>query len=166
MKKTDVKAGIALISLSIVILILVLLSGIVTYVGYDIIKTAKNTAYAKDMETITDSVMEYYAVNGSLPVLESGKEVTAEEFKEEVRSILGEEASIKLLLEIIKNNDQNATFYEIDISKIGIEDLNFGIKETSTDIYVISNSSHIVYYYLGYEHSSELHFSNAYIIDK
>ena len=161
MKKTNTKGGIALISLSIVLIILVLISGVITYIGYDIIVTAKNTAYAKDMETITDSVMEYYAVNGSFPILENGKEVTTDEYEQDIIDLLGEEAALRLANEIIKNNDEEAVFYEIDISKIGIDDLKFGIKENENDIYVISNDSHIIYYYLGYENSSGLYFSNS-----
>lgn len=166
MKKKNNKVGIALIALSIVIIILVLISGIVTYVGYNIITTSKNTAYAKDMETITDSVIEYYAVNGSLPILEGGKEITSDEYKQYVKNVIGEEASRKLETEFTKNDDEDATFYEIDISKIGIDDLKYGIKKDENDVYVISNNSHIIYYYKGYENNSGLHFSNTDLMEK
>ena len=168
MKKNNTKVGIALIALSIVILILVLISGIVTYIGYDIITTAKNTAYAKDMETITDSVMEYYVVNGSLPVLDVGKEITAHDYEQEIKNVLGDEAAIKLATELIQNEDEDAILYEIDISKIGVDDLTYGVKKNGNenDIYVISNISHIIYYYVGYENSSGLYFSNSDIMEK
>ena len=158
--------GIALITLSIILMVLVLLSGVITYIGYDIMVTAKNTAFAKDMETIVDSIEEYYAVNGSLPVLEDGKKITADVYKSNIEELLGETLANELAEELVKNDDENATFYEIDISKIGIDDLKYGIKETPDDIYVISSDSHIVYYYCGYENSSGFYFSNTDLIDK
>lgn len=166
MKKQTPKKGIALVTLSIVIVILVLLSGIITFVSYDIMTTAKNTAFAKDMETINDAVTEYYAVNGNIPVLSGGKEITADKYKESINKLLGEEALANLIDELNKNGDEEAVFFEIDISKIGIDDLKFGIKENENDIYIISNNSNKVYYYLGYENSSGLYFSNIDMIGK
>jgi len=160
------KKGIALISVALVIMVLVMISGIVTYVSYDIIEISKQTSYAKELENISDAVEEYYAVNGSIPALSGGLELTVEEYKKNIEEINGSKITEILAEEITANNDEEAIFYEIDISKIGIEDLKLGLKSNEYDIFLISNESHNVYYYQGYEINGNVYFSNINIMDK
>jgi len=167
MIKTINKKGISLIVISIVLVILVLLSGLVIYMGNDIILTSKNTVYARDLEKITEAVSEYYAVNGSLPILkENGKEMKAEKYKSDIKELLGEDKLAILEFEIKENNDEEAIFYEIDISKIGIDDIKYGVKENEHDLFLVSSESHVIYYYIGYENRTGVYFSNTQIIRK
>lgn len=147
-------------------MVLIMISGIVTYVSYDMITISKQTTYAKDLENISDAVEEYYAVNGSIPVLDGGLEVTAEQYKANIEVINGTKITEILTEEIAINNDENATFYEIDISKIGVEDLKLGLKSDEYDLFLVSNDSHVVYYYQGYEINGNVYFSNVNIMDK
>lgn len=165
MKKKSDKRAIALISIMIIITVLLLLSGIVTYAGKEIIITSKETTFIKNMETINDSVEEYYIVNGSIPNLEDEIGISVSQYKENIRILNGNKAEEKLSSEIIKNGDEEAIFYEIDISKIGIDEIVYGTKENEYDFYLVSNVSHKVYYYPGYEIGNELHFSGIDIID-
>ncbi len=160
------KSAIALVSLVLIIMILLMISGIVTYVSYDIIKQSKETVFAKNSQAISDAVEEYYAVNGDIPVLTGGVAISASEYETRIESLKGDTFSKILLEEITKNNDENATFYEIDITKIGIEDMKYGIKKDSNDIYLVSSDSYTVYYYPGTKINGDIYFSTSNIINK
>ena len=160
------KRGIALISVVITILILTMISGIITYVSYDMINLTKETAYAKDLTTISNAVEEYYAVNGSIPRLEDGLEFSAAQYKENIEGINGTNYVDALNDEMTINEDGKAIFYEIDISKIGVDDLKYGVKNDENDLFLVSNDSHIVYYYPGYVIDGNIFFSNTKIINK
>jgi len=67
---------------------------------------------------------------------------------------------------IVKNGDKEAMFYEVDISKIGIEDMKFGVRKNENDIFLVSNESHVVYYYPGYEIGENIYFDSMNILDK
>ena len=159
------KRGIALISIVIAIIILMMLAGIVTYMGSDIIQTTKSTAFANDINTIYEATQEYYAVNGSLPVVEL-TERTATDYLEDIRNIFGEDAAESLSSELSKNGDSGATFFKVDIEKIGIKELHYGNETDSRDFFLISTVSQEIYYYEGYEIDDELHFSNVTIMEK
>lgn len=159
------KRGIALISIVIAIIILMMLAGIVTYMGSDIIQTTKSTAFANDINTIYEATQEYYAVNGSLPVV-STTERTADDYLDDIRNILGEEAADNLSAELNENGDTSATFFKVDIEKIGIKDLTYGNEGDTRDFFLISTVSQEIYYYKGYEIDNELHFSNVNIMKK
>ncbi len=163
MIKNNGKRAIALISLVLVILVLLMITGLITYVSVDMIAEAKKVAFSKDMTTIYDSVQEYYAVNGDIPVLEGGYELSADAYRNSIT-----EASHKTALntEIINNGDEAATFYEIDMSKLGIEEMSYGVKKTATDVFLVSNVSQNIYYYQGREFNNNIHFSNSYILEK
>lgn len=166
MIKIKNKSGISLIVLSIVLMVLVMLSGVIVYIGYDIMVTAKNTVFAKDIQTISDAISEYYAVNGSAPILNSGLEITSEKYIENIGTLVGEKAQKALNDEFIINNDQSTVFYEVDMSKIGIEDVKYGIKSNENDLFLISSNSNVVYYYVGYENNSGIYFSNSVLVEK
>lgn len=166
MKNKSNKKGISLVSLIIVIITLIMISGIITYIGYDMVSESKEVTFAKDIQTLIDAAEEYYAVNGSIPTLEGGMELTAAEYIENIKNINGNEISNILEEEISTNGDNEATFFEIDISKLGIKEMKLGIKENENDIYLISNNSHIVYYYQGYEVKDNVYFSSSQLTNK
>lgn len=159
------KSGIALVSLTIIIIVLMLIAGIVTYVSYDIMTEGKKTAFLHDMETIDSAVEEYYAVNGTFPILNTGVEITAEEFKEKIKELYDTAAADNLNEELTQNNDLEATFYEIDLTKLNVETSEFGVKEEAEDIFLISSNNNI-YYYAGYQIVNDVYFSNAKTMDK
>lgn len=159
------KRGIALISIGIAIIILMMLAGIVTYMGSDIINSTKSTAFAKDINTIYEATQEYYAVNGSLPVV-ADTERAAGEYINDIENKLGEEAKASLSEELTKNGDSGAMLFKVDIEKIGIKELHYGNGADAMDFFLISTNSQEIYYYKGYEIDNELYFSNVNLMEK
>lgn len=170
MKKRGCKKAIALISLVMVIIVLIMISGITTYLGYDILYESKKTAYAKDILAVQEAVEEYYMVNGSIPNLDGGKVIDATQYIANINTLKGTDASNFLSLEIQNNNDdgEDVVFYEIDLSKIGIEESSYGVKENGNenDIYLVSNDTHVVYYYPGHNIDGKVYFSNLEMLNK
>lgn len=159
------KNGIALLSLTIVIIVLMLISGMVTYVSYDIITDGKKAGFLHDIDIVNAATDEYYVVNGSYPILETGTQVTANEFEEKINELYDNGTVDILKEELTQNNDLNAIFYEIDITKLNIETSNIGLKKDENDIFLISSNNNI-YYYSGYRILNDIYFSNSKIIDK
>ena len=159
------KRGVSLISLVVITIVLVMLSGLVTYMSTDMIIDSKKVAFKKNMETLSDAVEEYYAVNGDIPVLSEGAVFTKAEYESLVSEDYGTKYSQALALEIIENGDENSTFYEVDISKIGIKDLNYGTGEDENDIFLIANDSHLVYYLKGMKIKDDIIFSSTFVLD-
>lgn len=155
------KSGIAVVSIVVAVLVVALLTGVVSYVGNDLVAQAKEVHFTKDVETIHDAAEEYYAVNGSLPILELGNSFNAIEYKERIVTLLGDDVAEILENEIVENGDNQAIFYELDIEKIGIEEMSYGIKADINDYFLISNESHVVYYYPGIDINGEIYFSNS-----
>ena len=158
--------GIAMISLVLTIIILVMLAGMVSYAGYDIINESKKTAFAKDLETLYDATQEYYMVNGSIPILESESGFSTDEYIGRITTLNGAEAAENLQSEILKNEDQTATFYEVSIQKIGIEDITYGVKKNENDYFIISDNSYKIYYYPGETINGNWYFSDTIILEK
>lgn len=161
MNKMHIKNGIALISLVISILIIFMLTGIVTYTGKDIIFSSKETSFAKDIETIYDSAQEYYMVNGSIPSKEGGMYFEMDTYISNITELKGENASYSLEQEMILNEEQDSIFYEIDFSKIGIEETKYKVDQEGNNLFVISNVTQKIYYYHGYEIDGKIYFSNV-----
>lgn len=142
-----------------------LISGMVTYISYDMIVESKKTAFLHDIGVVNDAVEEYYAVNGTLPILSSGAEITVNEYKQKINQLYDADALNSLTEEITLNNDLESDFYEIDISKLNIESSKFGLKESETDVFLVSTNN-LVYYYSGYKTSTGIYFSAVKILDK
>ena len=157
------KKAIALISLAILLAVMIMLAGVVSYVASDMITNSKLVKFSKDMTTIYDAVQEYYAVNGAIPVREGGLELDVAEYKSNVTN--GDYLNV-LTNEIAGNQDENSTFFQIDMTKIGIEDSTYGIEKTSKDIFLVSNGSNLIYYYPGFKIKGDIYFSSSYILDK
>lgn len=165
MEKKLKKSGIALVSLTIIIIVLMLISGIVTYVSYDIMSEGKKTAFLHDVEVVNSAVGEYYAVNGSNPILSTGTQITASQYKQKINELYDENAAESLTQELTQNGDLEATFYEIDLAKLNVETSKFGVKAEAEDIFLISSNNNI-YYYSGYQIANDIYFSNVKIMDK
>ena len=163
MERVTRKKAIALISLVVILIVLLLLAGMVTYVSSDMITESKKIAFAKDTTAVYDAIQEYYSVNGDIPVLDGGIQMDAATYKSKITDT---NFLTVLIDEINKNGDEMATFYEVDMSKIGIKDSVYGIKEDSDDIYLVSNISYVVYYYPGMKINKNIYFSNSYIVNK
>ena len=163
MEKYTDKKGVSLIALAVVVIIIMLISGMVTYVSTDMIAESKKMAFIKDTDTVYNAVEEYYGVNGDIPIIEDGVAINFDEYK---ANFSDDKAASALTNEVEKNEDTNATFYEIDISKIGIDSIKYGAKKNAKDIYLVSNETHSVYYYSGCKIKGEYYFSNSSALNK
>lgn len=157
--------GITLISLVIIVIALMMIAGIITYVSYDIISETKKTTFLNDLSSINDAVDEYYSVNGSLPTLKGGNQITVTEYKQKINELYGKEALDSLISELELNDDLASNFFQIDMNKINVDSSKFGIRKDETDIFLISSNNNI-YYYSGYELQKKIYFSMVKIIDK
>lgn len=165
MKMLEGKRAIALVSLVLIIIVLMMVAGIVSYVSYDMIAESKKTVFSKDITAVNDAAHEYYAVNGSFPILEGGIELTATEYEQKIND-LGNVDNLDILIEeITLNGDLESSFYELDMSKLGIEDSKFGVKNDADDVFLIS-SNNVIYYLPGYKISRGTYFSSVRITDK
>lgn len=165
MKKVS-KQGIALLSLILIIVIVMMLAGLVTYSSYDMIFETQKLSFAKDITTINDAVEEYYSVNGSLPILNDGNIFTVQEYKNKIEEIRGSSQLEQLAHEMDVNDDESAVFYEIDISKLDIKQLKYGLKEDEYDIFLVSDQSNKVYYLKGYDILNKVYFSGESVLNK
>ena len=166
MKTKTQKRGIVLASLLVSIIILSIIAGMVMFVGTDIVKNAKIAAFAKDLTAVYDSSLEYYTVNGDIPVLTDGRSYTAIEYQNAIEGLTNSSYYSSLKTEIEQNLDTDAVFYEIDISKLGIESTEYGVSGEENDFYLISNNSHYIYYFKGFDANGEIYFSSSVITDK
>ena len=165
MKTLENKRAIALVSLVLVIIILMMLAGIVSYVSYDMIAESKKTVFAKDITSVNDAAQEYYAVNGSLPILDGGIEFSATEYEQRINELGDVDKLDTLVEEISLNGDVESYFYEVDMSKLGIEESKLGIKTDAEDVFLISTNN-VVYYLPGYKISTGTYFSCVRITSK
>lgn len=165
MKKTKKQYGIALVSLVVSILIIFMLGGIVTYSGRDMLMKSKSVGFAKDIETIYDAAQEYYMVNGSIPSKEEGLFFDAETYVSNISEFRDESAGDILEHEMTLNEEQDSIFYEIDTSKIGIDETKLGVYKDENDFFVISNITKQIYYYPGFKINGKVYFSDV-LLDK
>ena len=139
------------------------MASIVGYAGIDIITTANKASFAKDIKKVYEAVEEYYGVNGDIPVVVDGISMDVTSYK---RNIADDEYLEALTMEITDNDDSDATFYEVDLSKIGIDEIGYGIKKRDNDVFLVSNKTHTIYYYAGQKFGKDIFFSNASIVNK
>lgn len=166
MNKLQKNSGIALISLVVSILIIFMLTGIVTYTGRDILVNSKETAFAKDIEAIYDAAQEYYMVNGSIPSKEEGMSFDMDTYISSISELEDENVANALEQELGLNEEQDSVFYEIDISKIGVEETKYGVNKNENDFFVISNTTQKIYYYPGFKINENVYFSNILLMEK
>lgn len=125
---------------------------------------SKRTTFLHDIGIVNDSVEEYYAVNGSLPILSSGIEITVDEYRQKINQTYDEDALNSLNEELTLNNDLESNFYEVDISKLNIDSSSLGMKYDEMDVFLVSTNN-VIYYYSGYETSTGIYFSNVKLVN-
>lgn len=148
MKKKNIKKqnGISLIALTATILVLSIVTSIIVYNAKDNIEIREYKKLDNDLEVLQEKVEMYYLKNEKLPVLEKDNE------------IIKYTGNSKF-----KNNKQindNDNYYILDLNYIDGITLNFGSEfykinnektdfNKKTDIYIINEQSHRIYYAKG-----------------
>jgi len=153
------KRGISLVVLVITIIVTVIVTTLTILQIDNVMGEINRDDFIVEVTTIEDKIKEYYLLTGSLPVIESNQ-YTADELKEK----LAEGTKSLLYNEIVANEDVANTFYEIDISKLGIEITERGLKKDATDIYVVATNSLNVYYLKGCDIEGTMYFSTGLLV--
>ena len=130
------KSGVTLIILAVTIIVaLALLSTIV--ISYDSIKRE----FAKEIYTIQKLSDDYYFKNNQLAVGDSYSLNLNNESSTDYISQFQDEDSI---------SNVYTDFYELDLYKIGVENVARGTKkDEASDVYIVSSKTHKVFYAKG-----------------
>lgn len=149
------KKGISLVILIIMIIVMIILASVVIYISADMVNDSKKAAFVSDLTLIEDLVDEYYLNNETLPVIE---EVS---YSKSGFTALITEGIDELTNEISSNNDDEATFYEVDLDKIDVQSTSRGLKldGDNTDVYFVSSKTFNVYYLKGENIAGNYYFS-------
>ena len=152
--------GINLISLSVAVTVILILTSITLYNATENIKISKLKAMQADIENLSDKVSSYYSQYGELPVNKNIEYTNINKIKNSG---------------VISSFVDTGKFYVIDLPKIENLTLNYGeeyekIKngETTTseqineltDIYIINETSHNVFYVAGINLNDKVYYTN------
>ena len=142
--------GITLIALVItIVIILMLVLTVTNHMGE--LKTAKNyTDFEKDMNRLKEAVISYYASNQTLPIRNIYTNIS--------------------MIQGIKNPNDGTDYYVLDLDKLNMDlkileygkvgydkvkqfPVNYDIttKDSITDLYIINEDTHTIYYPEGVE---------------
>lgn len=134
------KKGVTLISLIVVIALMLIISSTVVNVSYKRFEINKLNKLKNDIELLEDKVSNYYLKYGVLPILRNSN-------NEPVKYTYSS-------LDFEKNSTDNSNYYILDLKAMEGVSLNYGKvgfenPNTSKDVYIINELSHIVYYVQG-----------------
>ena len=133
--------GISLVSLVVVVIMLLILSAMLIYNAQDTVYISGLTNLYTDIDLLREKVSEYYEEYGELPA--------------EIEYTNTSDLNVVLTAE-----EQSSTFYVIDLESMQGITLNYGedydnIKanvanaDTYTDVYIVNDQSHNVFYVKG-----------------
>lgn len=146
--------GVTLISLAVVIIILGIIMSMLLYSIKDTNDVTKLTNLYSDIDNLTDKISNYYSKYGRIPAFEK------QGLNEKVASLSNSPIGV---------ND-TGNFLVIDLNAIENLTLNYGqdfknIKqnalENNTDLYIINENSHNVFYLKGIKIENKIYYTNG-----
>lgn len=154
LKKIKNSKGISLIALTITILVLAIVTSIVVYNAKNSVMIRKYKKLENDISLLTDKVEMYYLKNERLPICFNSDNIPILYDGSQWQD--GENANFKNN----KAKNDNDNYYILDLDQIDGLSLNYGIdfftlnsdysnKDSISDIYVINEQSHKIYYVQG-----------------
>ena len=144
MKKRNIKFGISLVSLAIIIIVMIILAGVVVTTSFKSIDTANIKMFAMEIADIKTNVDNYYLKHNSYPIGDTIEYTVPEgttDFADE------------------NINEGVVSLKEINISQIGLKNLNYGNKKETNDVYAMSQITGKVYYLLGVKYNSKINYT-------
>ena len=152
MKKRGEK-GVTLIALAITISVLSILAFSITANIGGFNDLQNKTKFEEDIHKLSEQVEQYYARYKTIPVLNQYTNIS--------------------MLEDIKNVNDTSTYWVLDVSRLGVDSLNYGVdyapikqmEDTSADVsqytkvYIINRGSHTIYYPAGVEYDGKVHYT-------
>ena len=144
--------GVALATLVIAVLVMLTITGTITYTSLETIKLRRLDDMYNDIRLLNQKVTNYHIENNELPTLENSIE-----YANIIDVVTKEENGEK---KEINPNDDERKYHIIDLEKLGGITLKYGkdyekYKENSADIdknrdvYIINEVSHTIYYVKG-----------------
>lgn len=136
------KYGFSMVALAATVTILLILTTAITIGGVNTSNNAKKIAFATELKTLQEAVDEYVNENnGSYPI---GNSVVVD------ITSLSTENKQQFNKETDGYNSGKVLLYDINYEKINVKSLKYGDESNgANDIYVVSNTSGVVYYAKG-----------------
>lgn len=142
------KKGVSLVSLVVIIIILGILAGIVVVSGLDSAQTINIQTFASELLSVQNATDEYYKRYEKYPVVTEVILNTSEVDASDLNQFENE------------NIVEGKIYFQIiDISLLGIKDLEYGSFEQTKDIYVLSENTGKVYYLQGAEYENKVYYT-------
>ena len=162
-KKIKSEKGVTLVSLAIAVTVLVILSNIIIYNVRDNLKMGKLTEMQNDIENLRDKISLYYAQNGKIPA----KVVYPNINHLKVAGVISEAVDtgdfLVIDLSAIENLTLNRGFnYENIKTKTSLTEEE---AKNNTDIYIINEASHNIFYVAGIEIDNEVYYTDTDEVD-
>ena len=131
-----------MITLVITVLLIVIISSVLAKNSYDSLQLSNLTKLDNDVKMLNDRIAAYYVQYGSLPTY--GEAYTRESLKDKITDM--------------SPNDGDS-YYIIDLSELDNLTLNYGENylTSSSDVYIINEESHTVYYLRGVKYSGQVY---------
>ena len=140
--------GITLVSLIITIIVMVIVASTTVGVSLDRFEINSFNKMKNDLELLADKVSNYYLQTGNIPVVldSSGNKVQY----------------TFTTLDFGKDSADNSVYYILDLEAMDGLLLNYGKEgfeklNTSEDVYVINEQSHVIYYVKGIKLDNEIY---------
>ena len=158
--------GVTLIVLTIMIVVLLIITGMLIYGSKSQIRTKKLNELYDDIEILNSKVSEYYLKNGSIPLVdENTPYITNTSEGKDFENLLRANGANEISFNV--NDDEN--YYVLDINKLDNLTLNYGqdVQNWKTDhsyaryqdIYIINKISHQIYFPHGIRVGDELYYT-------
>ena len=158
--------GVTLIVLTIMVVVLLIITGMLIYGSKSQIRTKKLNELYDDIEILNSKVSEYYLKNGSIPLVdENTPYITNTSEGKDFENLLRANGANEISFNV--NDDEN--YYVLDINKLDNLTLNYGqdVENWKTDhsyaryqdIYIINKISHQIYFPHGISVGDELYYT-------
>ena len=158
--------GVTLIVLTIMVVVLLIITGMLIYGSKSQIRTKKLNELYDDIEILNSKVSEYYLKNGSIPLVdENTPYITNTSEGKDFENLLRANGANEISFNV--NDDEN--YYVLDINKLDNLTLNYGqdVQNWKTDhsyaryqdIYIINKISHQIYFPHGIRVGDELYYT-------
>ena len=158
--------GVTLIVLTIMVVVLLIITGMLIYGSKSQIRTKKLNELYDDIEILNSKVSEYYLKNGSIPLVdENTPYITNTSEGKDFENLLKANGANEISFNV--NDDEN--YYVLDINKLDNLTLNYGqdVQNWKTDhsytryqdIYIINKISHQIYFPHGIRVGDELYYT-------
>ena len=138
--KIKSEKGITLATLVITVMLLIVVTAAIARHTYTSMQVSRLAKLQNDIEQLNDRVAAYYVANGKLPIDERESPKAKGELSSEIK-------------DMSVNDGEN--YYTIQQDKLDNLSLNYGKGETSYDIYLINEKTHVIYYYEGIEYDGK-----------